>query len=205
MVASRDIDPLELILSEGPAVVGPYSKTSLGCLQCLRKVDGSYTCTNCGLPVCNARCEKGPLHRPECEYFAERRRRWKQNQFETKLSPQTHVCVTPLRMLLTRRSEPKTYARIDMLMDHAEQRASAAVAAATAAAAAVAAANGDGDDGLAARTAAVDTATSAAAAAAVSLNMLRANVVSIQSFCFNPSPYAQIFIHIRELLFPPPS
>ena len=42
MVATRDIEPLELILTEDPAVVGPYSKTSVGCLQCFKKVDGKY-------------------------------------------------------------------------------------------------------------------------------------------------------------------
>ena len=38
MVATRDIDPLELILVEEPAVVGPYSKSTNGCLQCFKKV-----------------------------------------------------------------------------------------------------------------------------------------------------------------------
>ena len=37
MVATRDIDPLELILIEEPAVVGPYSKSTNGCLQCFKK------------------------------------------------------------------------------------------------------------------------------------------------------------------------
>ena len=171
MVACRDIDPLELILSEHPAVVGPYSKTSLGCLQCLRRVDGSYTCPDCGLPVCDAECAAGDLHRPECGFFSERRQRLRPHENESDvlpLSPQTHVCVTPLRMLLTRRSDPKTYAKIDMLMDHAEMRAAAAAAEG---------ANGGGGGGGSAR--AATASASAAAAAAVSLNRLRANVVSI--------------------------
>ena len=33
-----------------------------------------------------------------------------------------HVCVTPLRMLLKRKTNPKMFSRIDMLMDHAEER-----------------------------------------------------------------------------------
>ena len=57
MVAARDLNPLELILKESPAVVGPYSNTLPGCLQCFRKVDGSYACTNCGFPMCNPRCQ----------------------------------------------------------------------------------------------------------------------------------------------------
>ena len=71
MVASRDIDPLELILKEHPAAVGPYTNTLQGCLQCFRKVDGSYTCTGCGFPMCNEKCERGQLHLEECQFFQE--------------------------------------------------------------------------------------------------------------------------------------
>lgn len=71
MVASRDINPLELILKEHPAVVGPYTNTLQGCLQCLRKVDGSYKCSGCGFPMCNVKCERGPLHQEECNFFQE--------------------------------------------------------------------------------------------------------------------------------------
>ena len=71
MVASRDIKPLELILKEDPAVVGPYNNTQQGCLQCFRKVTGSYTCTACGFPMCNVKCERGKLHREECQFFQE--------------------------------------------------------------------------------------------------------------------------------------
>ena len=69
MVASRDINPLELILKEHPAVVGPYTNTLQGCLQCFRKVDGSYKCTACGFPMCNSKCQDGYLHREECQFF----------------------------------------------------------------------------------------------------------------------------------------
>ena len=42
MVATRDIDPLELILIEEPAVVGPYSKSTNGCLQCFKKASPMF-------------------------------------------------------------------------------------------------------------------------------------------------------------------
>ena len=71
MIASRDINPLELVLKEHAAVVGPYTNTLQGCLQCFRKVDGSYTCTGCGFPMCNSKCESGYLHREECQFFQE--------------------------------------------------------------------------------------------------------------------------------------
>ena len=97
MVATRDIDPLELILVEEPAVVGPYSKSTNGCLQCFKKassiytlsdilaalcrlqwgilkrcshqVDNSFRCPGCRFPMCNERCTKGDRHRDECEFF----------------------------------------------------------------------------------------------------------------------------------------
>ena len=53
MIATRDIEPLELILKEDPAVVGPYSKSGSGCLHCLKKVDGSYLCSGCQFPMCD--------------------------------------------------------------------------------------------------------------------------------------------------------
>lgn len=66
MVASRDIGPCELVLSEEPAVVGPYAKTAPGCLQCFKKVDESYLCPGCNFPMCNSDCANGPLHKDEC-------------------------------------------------------------------------------------------------------------------------------------------
>ena len=38
MVAARDLNPLEVILKEYPAVVGPYSNTLPGCLQVLHLI-----------------------------------------------------------------------------------------------------------------------------------------------------------------------
>ena len=89
MVASRDINPLELILKEHPAVVGPYTNTLQGCLQCFRKIDGGYICTGCGFPMCNAKCETGPLHREECLFFQEQHFGLKQNKCFQGLGPTT--------------------------------------------------------------------------------------------------------------------
>ena len=120
MVATRHIEPLELILSESPAVVGPYSKSSLGCLECFKRVDGSYICSKCHFPVCNAECETGKLHQAECDFFAEKENQ--SNSVGQRRSESCGICITPLRMLLKRKSDPSTFARIDMLMDHAEAR-----------------------------------------------------------------------------------
>ncbi len=73
MIAARDLNPLELILKEYPAVVGPYSNTLPGCLQCFRKVDGSYVCTDCGFPMCQPRWQTGHLHQTECRFFKQKK------------------------------------------------------------------------------------------------------------------------------------
>ena len=66
MVAVRDIQPLEMILWEEPAVVGPYSKSTIGCLQCFKKLNthspNLYTCSKCNFPMCDKECEEGSLH-----------------------------------------------------------------------------------------------------------------------------------------------
>ena len=36
------------------------------CLQCLKPVDGSYMCQECGWPMCDKKCAKGRSHEIEC-------------------------------------------------------------------------------------------------------------------------------------------
>ena len=35
-------------------------------LQCLKPVDGSYMCPECGWPMCEEKCAKGRSHEIEC-------------------------------------------------------------------------------------------------------------------------------------------
>lgn len=64
LVASRDIEPGEIILKENPLIAGPISRKtktldkSKYCLGCYQHVNGLYKCSKCGWPVCNAKCEK---------------------------------------------------------------------------------------------------------------------------------------------------
>ena len=120
MVAARDIKPLELLLWEQAAVVGPYSKNGSGCLQCLKKVDGSYLCSGCQFPMCNSECEKSLFHQDECRFFQDKdrslnRRFASSNGSTVSNSP---LWITPLRMLLKKKNDQKMYNRINMLRDH---------------------------------------------------------------------------------------
>ena len=47
LVASRDIKPLELVLWDTAAALGPCADSVPVCLECGDKVDGSYQCPKC--------------------------------------------------------------------------------------------------------------------------------------------------------------
>jgi hypothetical protein len=119
-IATRDIQPCELILREEPAAVGPYKKTNPVCLQCFKKVDGSYLCPRCNFPMCDAECATGKMHRQECDFFVSKSFKISMKTFNKPNSG--YFCITPLRMLLKKSSEPLTYNRINTLIDHIEER-----------------------------------------------------------------------------------
>ena len=71
------------------------------------QVDGSYLCPNCNLPMCEEMCAFGEEHTKECQIFE-------------KLSPKLSIddlnnsnsiywCITALRLLTLRDSEPTKY------------------------------------------------------------------------------------------------
>ena len=54
-VATRDISPLELVLIDQPAVVGPATKTQPICLECLKgplSLSTTSECEGCHFPIC---------------------------------------------------------------------------------------------------------------------------------------------------------
>ena len=74
MVATRNISPLEVILVDRPAAYGPNHDSPPVCLECLSRVDGSYLCPDCQLPLCGQLCyeKKGGHHATaECQVFRE--------------------------------------------------------------------------------------------------------------------------------------
>ena len=56
VVAVRDIEPLELVMWDNAACLGPRMGCPPCCLQCLKKTDGSYRCPECGWPMCAEQC-----------------------------------------------------------------------------------------------------------------------------------------------------
>ena len=74
LVATRRIRKGELIFTESPAVVGPYSRSGPQCLQCFRKFAREdlreYRCPGCGYPMCGDECSRGKYHAEECQILA---------------------------------------------------------------------------------------------------------------------------------------
>lgn len=67
LVATRDLSVDDLILTEAPLVLGPKQETEPLCLGCYKRITGNYRCSRCSWPMCGAKCEDSPDHRPECD------------------------------------------------------------------------------------------------------------------------------------------
>jgi len=120
VVATRDIKAMEIILEDTPAVSGPTYESRAVCLECLGPVDGSTLCSHCNLPLCSDACRDGPNHQPECQVFAKLTSKVSIEQF-TGPEP-LYGCITGIRLLNLKETQPETWNRLDMLMDHDKER-----------------------------------------------------------------------------------
>ena len=75
VVATRDILPTELIISEAAAALGPCQNTQPRCLTCLASMDQMdpekiVWCDKCNFPFCSEQCASSDLHvNNECSAF----------------------------------------------------------------------------------------------------------------------------------------
>ena len=119
LFATRDIQPLELILVDPGTVVGPNYKSEPVCLQCLRTVAGTYRCPVCRFPLCDERCRLGDRHRRECSILATNTTR--QDHIAQDNLNKAYSHVTILRMLLLMEENGDKWRRTNQLMDHLEE------------------------------------------------------------------------------------
>jgi len=120
LVATRNIQPLELILWDDAAAMGPRMGGTAVCLQCLKVSTLEYLCSSCNWPVCGKKCEMGSIHKKECEIL-------KNSTIKVKFESQEEIinnfrCITPLRMLLSCRQNKEILERCSYLMDHNNER-----------------------------------------------------------------------------------
>jgi len=66
LVATRDLKPGEMIISETPLVMGPQAVTIPVCLACYKPATSKYVCPKCGWPMCSEKCAKSAVHEAEC-------------------------------------------------------------------------------------------------------------------------------------------
>lgn len=118
--ASRDIKAGEIILRDSPLVVGPKQVTVPVCLGCFTPVNGSYSCTDCGWPMCGPECQKIVLHYPECQLSRNRPVKVQVNQF--KNVNQMYECITPLRCLWLKEEDPAKWSSLCQMESHLERR-----------------------------------------------------------------------------------
>ncbi|XP_034188747.2 SET and MYND domain containing, arthropod-specific, member 5 [Osmia lignaria lignaria] len=116
LLASRDLDPGDVILSESPLVWGPALHTDdqricVGCgKQCM---NNSTRCRRCLWPACDPDCpglfDKN-RHNLECPFLV-----------EARVFPRSDVLLV-IRMLLLSRKKSKQWAALEKLQSHEDSR-----------------------------------------------------------------------------------
>jgi hypothetical protein len=134
LVAVRDIEPLELVLWDSAAAMGPRMGSSTVCLQCLKPLPAAkdaaeaakQRCAACGWPVCGPDCASGPAHRIECPALAEAAKSIGRSTFPSESLGgevnDAYRAIAPLRLLLVKTKLPEVWERLAYLMDHNEER-----------------------------------------------------------------------------------
>jgi len=120
MVAARDVEPLELILWDEAAAMGPRMGGTPVCLQCLKPAKPGALCTVCGWPVCDEVCQNGAAHQMECNILSKSTEKIDFSNVRDVL--ETFRCIAPLRLLIVKNKCPEVWERLSYLMDHNEER-----------------------------------------------------------------------------------
>ncbi|XP_061938952.1 SET domain-containing protein SmydA-8-like isoform X1 [Apis cerana] len=117
MVANKELEAGEEIVSEMPFIVGPKAATYPLCLSCYVSwpptLNEKPLCSKCGWPVCSTECENQPQHKDyECQIFAQANEKFNVQAAleETNENgvPQLE-CITPLRLLLESEKNPERW------------------------------------------------------------------------------------------------
>ena len=82
-----------------------------------RKVSGNYLCRDCNWPLCSNICAKSPYHIEECKLLKSRGAKIKIPWFDKPCS--YYDAILPLRVMILKKTNPRAYNLISILMDHA--------------------------------------------------------------------------------------
>jgi len=135
VVATRDISPLELIIQDEAVVIGPQYEAEATCVQCLGRVDGSVVCDACNFLFCTEECKQtfnstkelgsqktGSWHGVECEVFSKLEPKLQVTNTSPGTIAYAYGGISVLRLLSLRDEDPDSWARLQFLMDHEQER-----------------------------------------------------------------------------------
>jgi len=125
LVATRDINKGEHILTTVPAATGPCARTPPQCVNCyvLVSPSSSLVCPKCSLLVCSAQCSTGSDHQVECSILSNIRTKLrKKNRDGDKIwrdcLPSITASVTTIRLLSLKWRDPPAWSVFTNLMSH---------------------------------------------------------------------------------------
>lgn len=125
-VASEDLGAGEAFFEEFPFVVGPKPSSRCLCLECYRSIDAANgsRCKICFWPICE-NCNKIELkkyHKNECKIFSESKCKFFNQKDSDSICMQLD-CITPLRVILEKESNPERWENeVKNMEDHREKR-----------------------------------------------------------------------------------
>ena len=109
MVATRDLEPLDLIMLDDPVLLGLNHDSQPACVECMKPLDNEIRCPHCPLTCCSNKCvNQGQYwHALECKIFNENQK------LEKSL-------ILPLRALQLKENRPEKWKKFSLLMDQDE-------------------------------------------------------------------------------------
>lgn len=119
LVATRDINPGEIVILDKSILVAPDAPACLGCLKNIKIQEAAF-CSKCQFPVCDSECEERKIHADnECKVFSEAGI----TILTIPTAPQfIYHCIGILRTLLAQRRSELDRKVINELMSHTEER-----------------------------------------------------------------------------------
>lgn len=122
VIATRDLKPGELVLSECPTVMAPMAFTIPICLSCYKTVDGSKRCPKCGWALCSESCMESASHVPECSFTQARGKAIPPDVAHSKRPHPLYEIVALLRCLYLKQSNQALYDKLLQLESHTQER-----------------------------------------------------------------------------------
>ncbi|XP_022900342.2 SET domain-containing protein SmydA-8 [Onthophagus taurus] len=122
LVATKPLNPGDVILKEPPLIWGPAQQTVPVCLGCGKIVTAKTQkpCQKCGWPMCSDLCQNSPSHIPECSYTIKRGDKVSINNFN--ITHPSYQSIIILRCLYQKQFLPHIWVKIEQLECHSEDR-----------------------------------------------------------------------------------